>query len=120
MDCLDPQAHLRLQHEQQRGAETGKIVARLKAAINEMHTTHLPAVNIQQAKIHALEKEVDSAKATVASLQSLLQHETLQKRRLEDEFALLDSRRALREMWLANRGSRIPVMFNMERCICTG
>ena len=135
LNFWDSQANLRLQNEQQRSAEADKIATKLKAAINEMHTKHVAAVNIQQAKIHALEKEVDSEKATVASLQSRcclsltqvliilyhlraacmsfswraclmigarttqirLQHETRQKRRLEDECALLDNRRALRQ-----------------------
>jgi len=95
------QSNLRFQMEQHKRAEVEKTNLKLKATMTEMHAKHVAGMNILQAKILALEKERDAEKEVAVTLQSRLQNESRQKRRLEDECALLENRRVLRQNFVA-------------------
>mmetsp|Transcript_14282 Transcript_14282/g.38994 ORF Transcript_14282/g.38994 Transcript_14282/m.38994 type:complete len:127 (+) Transcript_14282:101-481(+) len=75
--------------------------SKLKSVMTEMHAKQVSAVNIMQARIHALEKEVESERFNSQTLQAKLQNESRQKRRLEEECSLLDQRRWLRSNFIA-------------------
>mmetsp|Transcript_72402 Transcript_72402/g.106119 ORF Transcript_72402/g.106119 Transcript_72402/m.106119 type:complete len:251 (+) Transcript_72402:432-1184(+) len=89
------------QMEEQRNQVLEKTNSKLKSTMTEMHTKHVAGMNILQAKIGALEKELDAERTTAVTLQSKLQIEARQKRRLEDDYALLENRRVLRQNFVA-------------------
>lgn len=95
------QSNLRLQMEQQRSALVEKENAKLRATAQEQHTKHVAGISVMQGKILALEKEVETERNSAAGVQARLQHEIRAKRRLEDECALLENRRALRQNFVA-------------------
>ena len=65
-------------------------------------------VSVMQAKISALEKELEAEKSCTVSLTTRLQNEARQKRRLEDEYALLENRRVLRQNFVGTPSCSFP------------